>query len=355
MPGRGCIRGMGYHLLLAFLGGVLLNFMPCVLPILALKAMSLRENSISYATGILWVFLCLATANVVLGWAWGEQFNSQPFVIGLTLLVFAMGLSYLGFWEIPQLGFRDRQSAFLKGVLTTVVATPCSGPLLGPVFGATLGQPAITVYAVFMAMGLGMSTPYMLVTACPSIRLPRPGNWMYSFKQACGLSLIAASIWLFLAVEQQYAWKVLAMAWGIGAVCWLNAHWPNRLRSLGLLAAFTTLIALVPSSQLNWEPYSQGAFESYRSEGRIVMVQFTAKWCATCQVNEYVLNSRAIREKVSSLRVVTLRAELDADSAELLRSLGFNSVPVLAIFGRETVVLPDLIYTQQVLDALETQ
>jgi suppressor for copper-sensitivity B len=335
--------------LLAFIGGLLLNLMPCVLPVLALKATSLHDDYRWYVAGMMSVFGVLATLSVALGLAWGEQFNYQWFSIALTGLVFAMGLSFLGVWELPQPGIRQGEvGSFGRGVLTTLLATPCSGPFLGPVFGATLGQHPATVYTIFACVGAGMSAPYL---AMPLTRrlLPKPGAWMVTLRQVAGFALIGTSIWLLRSVSDRWLFPTLIALLGVGVGCW------SRRKSGWVVAAAVAWAAFytAPSDILPWQPYSAVRMTEARAEGRPVMVEFTAKWCLTCQLNEAILNTAAIKRAVERDNVACLRAEMNDETAALLRSLGYNSVPVLAIYGNKTIVLPDLISKQQVLDALE--
>jgi len=328
--------------LFAFIGGLLLNFLPCVLPVLALKA----ARGPWYVAGMMSIFMLLATLNVVLGLAWGEQFNSQPFAIAMTGLVFVMGLSFLGVWELPSFGFRGDVGSFGKGALATLLATPCSGPLLGPVFGATLGQHPITVYAIFACVGAGMALPYVL-----PIPLPKPGAWMVEFKQLGGWLLMGTTIWLLRAIDDHLLFPTLWTLLTLAAGCmFFNTR---RLLAVLLTAnAIAGIFLAAPSNTLPWQPYSPAAMSEARD--KTVMVQFTAKWCLTCQINEAVLNTTPVLRAVARHGVVPLRAEMNNESAVLLRSLGYNSVPVLAIFhpGRAPIVLPDLISSDQVVEAL---
>ncbi len=171
-----------------------------------------------YSAGMIVVFMVLATLAAFLNLSWGEHFNSQPFTITLTALVFAMALSFLGIWEIPIPGFcrlwqdgriglrrvKELAGAFAKGVVTTVLATPCSGPYLGAVFGFTVGQPPMITYLVFATIGLGMASPYLVIGAFPRLVrfLPKPGAWMETFKQIMGFVLLATVVYLSMAIDQ---------------------------------------------------------------------------------------------------------------------------------------------------------
>ena len=334
--------------LLAFLGGFILNFMPCILPVVALKLMAINDSHRWYIAGIMSVFMALATLSVGLGLAWGEHFSSQPFMIGLTCTVFLMGLSYLGIWEVPTLGMRIGEvGSFGKGVVSTILGTTCSGPFLGPVFGATLRQNPVTVYAIFACIGAGMSLPYL---ASPLMRrvLPKPGTWMVTFKQIAGFTLVATSLWLLHSVDDKWLFPTLITMLGLGFGAWLF-KWERLIGALTATAIGAVAFAATPTETIPWQPYNPYLVES----DKIVMIEFTAKWCITCQVNEATLNSASVRRAVARHGVVPLRAEMPVGS-QLLKSLGFNSVPVLAIFkpGQKPIVLPDLISANQVVEAL---
>ena len=217
---------MLFVVLTGFVGGLLLNFMPCVLPVIGLKLLSFLEQAghsrrhalalnIWFSLGLIFVFVVLATLAVTLGFGWGQQFSFNGFNIALAAVVFTMGLSFLGVWDVPIPGFIGRGKAaelgakegalgaFAKGVLTTLLATPCSAPFLAPALTWAVIQPPAKTYAVFVAVGLGMASPYLLVGAFPRLIafLPKPGEWMDTFKQIMGFVLLATVVFIltFLA------------------------------------------------------------------------------------------------------------------------------------------------------------
>ena len=194
------------NLSFAFLGGLILNLMPCVLPVIGLKVLSFAEQggesrlkvfglNLAYSIGLISVFLVLASLAVFADFGWGEQFTNSTFQVSMVILVFAMALSFLGVWEIPIPGFagtgkandlQDKEGfsgAFFKGIFTTILATPCSGPFLGTAFGYTLTLPPAMVFLFFFTAGLGMAMPYLLIGIFPSLVkwLPKPGLWMETF------------------------------------------------------------------------------------------------------------------------------------------------------------------------------
>jgi len=232
-------------LLFALLAGFLLNFMPCVLPVVGLKVMSFVEQSgesrgrmfllnLSYSAGLISVMLVLASLAVFAGLGWGEQFSSAGFNITLAAFVFAFALSFLGVWEIPIPGLvgtiassGSAQSegyigAFLKGTLSTVLATPCSGPFLGSALTWAVTQSAHLTYLVFAAVGLGMASPYLLIGLFPRLAgfLPKPGNWMVTFKQLMGFVLLATVVYLMSFMSIPSVVPTVLLLLGVGIGCW---------------------------------------------------------------------------------------------------------------------------------------
>jgi suppressor for copper-sensitivity B len=234
-----------YYLVLAFAGGLILNIMPCVLPVIGLKVMSFVQQAgqsrtqafilnLWYAAGIVFVFLILAGLAVTLQLGWGGQFGSAGFNISLIAIVYAMALSLLGLWEIPIPGFvgagaainyAEREgptAAFLKGVLTTVLATPCTGPFMASALAWAVKQPTWVTFSVFGVLGLGMASPYLLIGAFPGLVkfLPKPGMWMETFKKIMGLVLLCTVVWLLTFIEAPLVVPTIALMVGIAAGCW---------------------------------------------------------------------------------------------------------------------------------------
>jgi len=336
------------------------------------------------------VFLVLATLAVTLNLSWGQHFNSVPFTITLAALVFAMALSFLGVWEIPIPGFvgsgvtaevasrEGAAGAFAKGVVTTVLATPCSGPYLGTVFGFTVGQPPAITYLVFATIGLGMASPYLVIGAFPRLVrfLPKPGAWMDTFKQMMGFVLLGTVVFLFTALNRDYFIPTFALLIGIWAACWWIGRMPFTLspgrRLLGWLegAVVTAVVGsfaftwMVPHPNvLPWQPFSRSALAQLTGQGKTVMVDFTANWCATCKLNLITaIDTEAVRKLVETNGVVPLLADWsnpDATSDEIqpmLRALNGDDIPLLAIFPasqpNKVFVLRAIISQRQLLDAL---
>ena len=264
-------QSLGYFLLLAFLGGMILNVMPCVLPVIGLKVMSFVQQAGQsrahawalncwYSAGIVAVFLVLATLAVLFQLSWGTQFASAGFNITLIGIVFAMALSLMGLWDIPIPGFvgsstsieiTEREgplAAFLKGVLTTLLATPCTGPFMVPALTWAIKQPTWMTYSVFTVLGLGMASPYLLIGAFPELLrfLPRPGAWMETFKKIMGLIMLGTVVWLMMAIAPPLVVPTVALLVVIVGACWwitqtpVTAVFSEKLQSwviAGLLVA----------------------------------------------------------------------------------------------------------------------
>jgi thiol:disulfide interchange protein len=399
---------LGWMIVSALAGGLLLNLMPCVLPVIGLKILSFVEQShhsrrsafllnFWFSAGLLAVFLVLATAacGATLGLAdtnlgWGQQFQSPIFNIVMASIVFIMALSFLGVWEIPIPGFvgsgktnelaakEGFSGAFFKGVVTTLLATPCSGPFLGAVFGFTLTQPPVITYLLFACIGLGMAAPYLLIGAFPALVrfLPKPGAWMETFKQAMGFVLLGGVVFIFTFLKAVYVVPTFALLIGLWAGCWwigrtplyegFRKLLPAYLTGMGVAAAvgFVAFSILLPGKgALAWQPYSPALFKTLTAQGKTVMVDFTADWCLACKTNlKLSIDRPDVAQVVTAGGVVPLLADLteeDEDGAlwNLVHSLGSNAIPVLAIYPAdrpaEPIVLRDLIFKQQVLDALE--
>lgn len=396
-------------LLMGLAGGLILNLMPCVLPVLGLKLMSFAQQSgrarqeililnLWYCAGLYAVFFVLATASVAanLGLAgnnlaWGEQFASAKFNIVMCGIVFAFALSFLGTWELPIPGFIGERAgqvqsqegatgSFLKGVLSTVLATPCSGPYLGPVFGFTLTQTTAVTYAVFAAIATGMSLPYLLVGAFPGLVkfLPKPGAWMETLKEFLGFVMLGTVVYLFTFLGDQRVVPTFSMLIGIWAACW----WVGRaqqsgggsigygrwLQAAGILAtiAYLSFLFLGPVvSVIEWEkPFSRSRLLEHRQCGATVMVDFSADWCPTCKFNlATAIETNRVKEAIEANRIVPMLADWTDGSPEIksmLESLESKSIPVLAFFPATQpgqplaapIVLRDLITESQVLSAI---
>ncbi len=398
-------------ILMGLAGGLILNLMPCVLPVLGLKLMSFAQQSgrarqevfqmnLWFCAGLFAVFFVLATAAVAANiglartnLAWGQQFGSVPFKIGMLGVVFAFALSFLGVWELPIPGFIGEKAghvqskegplgAFLKGVLSTVLATPCSGPFLGPVFGYTITQPTAVTYVIFGSIALGMSLPYVLVGLFPNLVrfMPKPGAWMATFKEVLGFVMLGTVAYLFYLLRQQPDWFVPTFVMLVAI--WMGCWWVGRAQETSGAIGFgrwvqgATLAAVISwlgffwlgphDSLIKWEkPFSPARLAELRREGATVMVDFSADWCLTCKANlQFAIETNRVKEALDKNRVVPVLADWTDGSEEIrevLEGLGSRSIPVLAIYPgskpgeplREPIVLRDLLTESQVVAALE--
>jgi thiol:disulfide interchange protein DsbD len=374
-----------------FLGGLILNLMPCVFPVIGLKIMGFVQQagqdrrkialhggtftlgvlaSFGVLSGIL--FLARATAGPSKGW--GYQLQEPWVVLGLMLLMFVLALNMFGVFEIgasaTSVGgsLQSKQGlggSFFSGILATVVATPCSAPFLGVAIGAAIALPAFQFFAAFAAMALGLALPYLVLSVFPKLIdfLPRPGAWMESFKQAMSFFLFATAGYLLWVYAGQIGLEnLLGPIFGLSAIAvaaWIYGRWnlPHRPRgtrltaiALALLfAAGGFLLAKPPQkSALVWEPWSQERVNALLAEGRPVFIDFTAQWCATCQVNK----KRAYTDEVIALMrqkgIVALKADKtnpDPKIEEKLAELGRSAIPVnvLLVPGKEPIITPELL------------
>jgi thiol:disulfide interchange protein/DsbC/DsbD-like thiol-disulfide interchange protein len=395
---------------LAFLGGMILNLMPCVFPVLFIKGLALVESSrhqhmrirahgLVYALGILvsfWAVVALLLGLKAGGrhLGWGFQFQSPGFVAVMALLLFFLGLSLAGMFEIglsvtsAGSGLAARHGyagSFFTGVLAVVVATPCTAPFMGAAIGFALAQSAATAFAVFTALALGLAAPYLLLTLHPvwMRHLPRPGAWMEVLKQATAVPIFATVIWLvwlFASSAGFDALSALLAAFLLLAIAgWILGRWPARrvpsvfATAVIVLAVATPLYSLwkFPPSDANpagaaagsnhegWQPYSRAAIEQYRAQGRPVFVDFTARWCLSCQVNERVVLDRPdVRRRLHDSGIVLVRADWtrhDADIAGALSDLGRSGVPTYVFYlpQQPPLILSELLTPGIVFGALD--
>lgn len=381
----------------ALIGGFILNFMPCVLPVIGLKVLSFVNQSDNraqafalnawFSFGLIAVFLVLAALAAFAQLGWGQQFSSTWFNVAMAGLVFAMALSFLGVWEIPIPGFvgsgtatqlatrEGAVGAFSKGVITTILSTPCSGPFLGPVFGFTLTQTRPTIFLIFFFVGLGMASPYLLIGAFPQLVrfLPKPGAWMDTFKQIMGFFLLGTVVFLFTFTDKNYLPATFCLLVGIWFACWwigrtpLTAELGRKLLTWTQAAAAAALVGwfgfylFVPhETEIKWRPFSVATLEAEIARGNTVFIDFTADWCATCKVNErFVINTSTVSELVNKNGVVALMADWTDGSEEIkktLEQLRSTSIPLYAFFSAdrpsEPIVLRDLVTRSQVIAAL---
>ena len=385
---------------LAFLGGLVLNLMPCVFPVLFLKGMALvnssteergrqRTHGLVYTLGIVvsfWaivaVLLILRATGKELGW--GFQLQSPTFVAVLAAFFFFLALSLAGQFELglsltsaggDLAKKQGLAGSFFTGVLATVVATPCTGPLMGAAIGFALAQPAWLTFLVFTALALGLALPYLALTMQPQWTkvLPRPGAWMEILKQITSVILFLTAIWLTWVFGHLYAndgidrivallvcFLILAIAgWVLGR--W-PAKWGATIVAVLLIAGGLFLPLRKPVVEtLVWQPYTQANFDAARASGKPVFIDFTAAWCLSCQVNERaVLRSADVEKKLIDNHVQLIKADwtqYDPQITEELGAVGRSGVPTYVIYpaGKTSNpdVLPELLTKDIVLKAIE--
>lgn len=405
------VGSLGPALLLALLGGLVLNLMPCVFPVLSIKALSLLQHSersalhsrlhgLAYTAGVLFSFAALAALLIALkaGGAqagWGFQFQSPVFVLLVAYLMFAVGLNLSGVFDfgssMSDVGssLANRQGyagSFFTGVLATIVATPCTAPFMGGAIGFAMSQPPLALLAVFLSLGFGLALPYLLLSTWPRLQksLPRPGAWMDWLKQGLAFPMYGAAAWLVWVLAQQAGINAMAVALA-GMVALAFGAWVyGRSRSGALLtrrtgavmATLALLIALTggtlgidtvhagaepDQAQRHWQPYSQAQFKALRADGQPVFLNFTAAWCITCLVNEKVaLNQTPVTEAFQRAGIHYLKGDWtnqDAAISQILSQFGRNGVPLYVYYpkgtGSQPVVLPQLLTPDIVLAVLK--
>ena len=404
-------------LLFSFLGGIILNLMPCVLPVLSIKIMGIvnqahEEHSKSWQHGAVftigvlvsfWVLagilLMLKAGGAQLGW--GFQLQSPAFLIVLSSFMFLFGLSMFGVFEIgtslttvggKTQGKSGFGGSFISGITATIVATPCTAPFMGSALGFALTQPAWVSLMVFTFIGLGMAAPYVLLTSIPALLkfVPKPGRWMESMKQFMGFLLVATVIWLLWVLGIQAGSNVVVLVLfallitSIGG--WIYGRWghlgmPGKTRIISTTIAALLVIganvyalanaddyAVNPAQSIqkgegiDWEPYSEEGVQQAKSSGKAVFIDFTAAWCLSCQVNEQIaFSSEEVQNKFKELDVQTFKADWTSHDETITKALakyGRNSVPLYVLYsdklGGEPKLLPEIITPGIILDALKS-
>ena len=396
----------------ALLGGLILNLMPCVFPVLSLKVLSLASNSkssqqekrlhgLAYTAGVIVAFLILASVllSLQVGGAligWGFHLQSPWFISLLIFLFFIMGLSMSGVVEfgtsIMGVGteLQDKEGytgSFFTGILASVVASPCTAPFMGAALGFAFTQTASIALTVFVALGLGMALPFLLVSFNPTLSklLPHPGKWMLTFKQILAFPLYATAVWLLWVLGNQTGTDGMALVIAccvlLAAAAWLyqrrhdiqSAFW-RYANALIILLCLAVTIGVVRSPLLETQTIASGisedaAYEAYsdarlaelRSNGQPVFVNMTASWCITCLVNEKVaLNSEAVITALAENNITYLKGDWtnnDPEITEVLRRYETSGVPLYLIYPSDpslpAEVLPQILTTGVVLDAIE--
>jgi thiol:disulfide interchange protein len=390
-------------LLYAFLGGLILNIMPCVLPVIALKILGfvgearndprrVRNLGLVYTLGVLVSFLVLASAVIAVKSAghkagWGMQFGNTHFIVGLTILVVLVALNLFGVFEVTLSGRamgvagelssrHGATGAFFNGILATVLATPCTAPFLSIALGFAFAQTTTIIILVFLAVGVGLALPYLLLSFQPSWLkfLPKPGAWMEKFKMFMGFPMLATGIWLFTLASGNtdksgtlwFGLFLVALALGV----WIWGEFVQRgtkrrglaaIASIVLVGGFGAYAAARGSDQIEWQPWSNAAVAKAQSEGHPVLVDFTADWCLTCQLNKKVaIEVPSVRAKLKQIGAVNLIGDytrLPDTITDELNRYDRAGVPLVLVFSPKTdqapIVLPEVLTPGIMVDALD--
>jgi len=396
---------LGSALLLAFIGGMILNLMPCVFPVLSLKILSfashagsaeagktaMRQHGVFYAVGVVLSFLALAAVLLALKGAggaigWGFQLQNPGVVWVLAVIFFLIGLNLMGAFEVGTLAPSSLLSmqlkhpgvdAFFSGVLAVIAASPCTAPFMGAALGFALTQSAAAALAVFAALGIGMALPYVLLAWFPKWldRLPRPGPWMVTFKQVLAFPMFLTVVWLIWVLSLQSGADGAAIGLlglvGLAFGAWLIGSMKSGVRWAGVAAAVVAMALAWPAAEpvqaatstakaggASWQPWDPALVSKLNGEGKPVFVDFTAAWCVSCQANKRLVLTRAeIEQSFASKNVTLMRADWtnrDERITQALAAMGRSGVPVYVLHapGKPAEVLPELLTVGIVKEAL---
>lgn len=392
------IRGILQAVIIGFIAGLILNFMPCVLPVISLKVLGLVQNAdgnrgrllkygISFGMGIMAVFVLLASMAAFAGYGWGSLFQHKAFLAAMTAVVFSLALSLLGVFTINApsaagkaeafLGRQNKANAFFKGVLAALLATPCSGPFLGGVLAWAFGAGAAALFAVFISVGAGMAAPYILLCAFPALirKIPKPGEWLITFERTMGFLLMFTVLYLLSVFRADDVLPMLAFLLFLAAALsvWGKygaAYRKKRERIKAALAAAGLICAGLcvsfcflqgPKNAHGEEQALTERLAENREHGRVSIVEFTADWCPNCRLVEaFSLNTDRVRAAVKKANADFIIADItlpDSEAQRLLEELGSRSIPFLAFFpaGKgfsRPICLRDIYSEDEVLAAL---
>jgi suppressor for copper-sensitivity B len=365
-------------LFFAFIGGLTLNIMPCVLPVLAIKILSIVQQAgesrgrilimnVVYALGVISVFAVLATLAAVFRMGWGQQFQQEWFRVATVLVVFVCGLNLLGVFEVLLPGMLSQVAgggehregllgAFMTGIFATLLATPCSTGYMTYALAWSVKQPTPVIYLVWCTMGLGMALPYLLIGIYPRLInwLPRPGMWMVRFKQLSAFAMFGAAVWFLIAIDQRNVLPVLTACVGLSLGLWMigslyDRESPLRRKTIVRLTALgstwaictiafwmhTAATAPPPESELPWVAFNENKLLELRKAGKPILIDFTADWCAICKQNEHLaLNTINTADFVNKHGITTMVADFTNQDKEIekwLNQFQSISVPLLVI------------------------
>lgn len=404
------------YLLMAFLGGIILNIMPCVLPVLSIKAMSIvkqahedkrviMKHSFAYTAGILTSFAVLALVIVGLKIAgeavgWGFQFQNTAFVLVLTSMIFVFALMLFDVFIITPPGMSSASKAsaqsgfhgsFFSGIFAVLLATPCSAPMLGTALGFAFSQPPILIIVFFLLIGLGLALPFILLGFNPKLMkvIPKPGEWMNIFKEIMAFLLIGTAVWLLHVIYQQnggeYLLSVLTYLVFLAFATWLYGRFV-RIEHSNLTQWIFTILAIVivassavvflsytekaiqPTSDTvssekgfeGWQVFSPALVDDLIDKGQPVFIDFGAKWCMTCLSNEKtVTTTEEMKQAFKAKKVQLIRGDFTKKNPEMqafMKKYGRAGVPFYVLFVpyKETILFPEIITIPMVKKALET-
>ena len=392
---------LGLILIFALVGGLILNLMPCVFPILSIKVLSFtqqhqtssarKQHGLAYTLGVVLSFVAIAGLMLSLraggeAIGWGFQLQSPGFVIFLVYLFTFLGLSLSGYMQIftglMSVGqststSKDLASSFMTGVLATTVASPCTAPFMGPALGFAISQNSSVALLIFAFLGLGMALPFVALTLIPSLasKLPKPGQWMENLKQFLAFPMYLTALWLLWVAGRQTGVDVV-IAVVTGLVLMVLAIWlwqlATKVNSSGaifiskLLAVLALVAAVVVTEkQLNqreqvqpWQDYSPQRLDALRNQGAAVFVNMSADWCITCLVNERVAMGDKFYASLKSNNVTYLKGDWtfkDPQITQLLNQYNRNGVPLYLLFSsdsKEAEVLPQILTESLLVDKI---
>lgn len=386
-------------ILFGLLAGFLLNLMPCVLPVVSLKVMGFvrqadagRTHSaklgLLFSAGILSSFALLTALAVLFGYNWGQLFQKQGFLVGMIGLCFAMALSMFGLFSLAVPSFAARRGSenlfldsYIKGLIATLLATPCSGPFLGGTIAWSFTQPTPVLIAVFMSVGVGMAFPYIILTASPRLLrfVPRPGPWMITLERIMAFLLLGTTVYLIGMLSSRLLLPTLWFLLFLGLGLWQYGIYGNPLQTrknrimallvLAIIVAGGYLIAFSSTGAnqkkeavIRGQAFGMERLLENRRKGKVSVVKFTAEWCPNCVLVEKTSLHTAGVERLMSLNgVELLTADLTTDNPpaqQLLDRLGSRSIPFLAVFPpgaefNEPYCLRDIYSEKQVLEAIK--
>jgi len=381
---------------LAFLAGLILNIMPCILPVLAIKILSFVQQAgeshlriialnTAYTAGVLLIFFLFGLTSVIIGGSIEEIFQNDYFWMTMAGVIFAMALSLFGVFELPVPGLipsaNDHSEGYLgafnTGIIATILGTPCIGPFIVPFWAFTLKQEPPTVFLIFGTMGIGMASPFLLTGIFPGLVkwLPRPGMWMVKFKQFCGFVMMGTVIWALYSIsDDNLVIPMLIFMLGGGLFLWMSSnlvehHSPastKRWNFVASVAAAAPIVAVgvwwvTAGHGLPWQEFNEDEIIAMRQKGKPMLIDFTADWCAICKLNEArALNRTKTIEFMEEHDIVPIMADFTKQDEEIkkwLTRFGQESVPLTIIIppGKNSKIIPlrGRYFQGQLLDALE--